>query len=91
MPNMPIGYVILEGAPLEVPEAKVISENGKRVIGEGIIQTAEEENRNGRCYLQHDLLREINCARTKELLSTGLIFDLTDILFFGSSLLSSTG
>lgn len=71
MPNMPIGYVILEGAPLEVPEAKVISENGKRVIGEGIIQTAEEENRNGRCYLQHDLLREINCARTKELLSTG--------------------
>lgn len=71
MPNMPIGYVILEGAPVEVPEAKVISENGKRVVGEGIIQTAEEENRNGRCYLQHDLLREINCARTKELLTTG--------------------
>lgn len=72
MPNkMPIGYVILEGAPLEIPEAKIISENEKRVIGEGIIQTAEEENRNGRCYLHHDLLREINCARTKELLSTG--------------------
>ncbi len=69
--KMPIGYVILEGAPLEVPEAKIISENEKRVIGEGIIQTAEEENRNGRCYLHHDLLREINCARTKELLSTG--------------------
>ena len=32
MPNMPIGYVILEGAPLEVPEAKVISENGKGSI-----------------------------------------------------------
>lgn len=72
MPDkMPIGYVILEGAPIEAPDAKIISENGKRVIGEGIIQTAEEENRNGRCYLQHDLLREINCARTKELLSTG--------------------
>ena len=72
MPDkLPIGYVILEGAPIEIPDAKVISENGKRVIGEGIIQTAEEENRNGRCYLQHDLLREINCARTKELLSTG--------------------
>lgn len=69
--NMPIGYVILESAPLEVPEAKIITDNGKRVIGEGIIQTAEEENRNGRCYLHSDLLREINCARTIELLSTG--------------------
>lgn len=69
--NMSIGYVILESAPIEVPEAKVISEAGKRVIGEGIIQTAEEENRNGRCYLHHDLLREIQCPRTKELLSTG--------------------
>lgn len=66
-----IGFVILESAPIEAPEAKVISENDKRVIGEGIIQTAEEENRNGRCYLHHDLLREINCPRTKELLSTG--------------------
>ena len=69
--NMPIGYVILESAPIEVPEAKIITDNGKRVIGEGIIQTAEEENRNGRCYLHSDLLREINCARTMELLSTG--------------------
>ena len=69
--NMPIGYVILESAPIEVPEAKIITDNCKRVIGEGIIQTAEEENRNGRCYLHSDLLREINCARTMELLSTG--------------------
>lgn len=71
MEKMPIGYVILEGAPLEVPDAKVISESGKRVIGEGIIQTAEEENRNGRCYLNHDLLREVNCSRTIELITTG--------------------
>lgn len=69
--NMPIGYVILEGAPIEVPEAKVISENDKRVIGEGIIQEAEEENRNGRCYLHNDLYREIGCPRTLELLKTG--------------------
>ena len=72
MHNKPtIGFVILESAPIAVPQAKVISDTGKRVIGEGIIQTAEEENRNGRCYLQPDLLREINCARTVELLSTG--------------------
>lgn len=69
--NTSIGYVILESAPLEVPDATVISENGKRVIGEGVLQEAEEENRNGRCYLHNDLLREINCARTHELLSTG--------------------
>ena len=73
MPNNTptIGYVILESAPIEVPEAKIITDNGKRVIGEGILQTAEEENRNGRCYLHSDLLREIDCPRTKELLSTG--------------------
>ena len=71
MSNTPIGYVILDGAPIVVPDAKIVTESGKRVIGEGILQTAEEENRNGRCYLHNDLLREINCARTKELLSTG--------------------
>ncbi len=71
MANMPIGYIILEGAPSEIPDATIIKESNKRVIGEGIIQTAEEENRNGRCYLQPDLLREVQCARTKELLTTG--------------------
>ena len=72
MSNTPvIGYVILEGAPLEVPESKVISETNKRVIGEGVLQEAEEENRNGRCYLHNDLAREIKCARTMELLKTG--------------------
>lgn len=72
MPNIDtIGYVILEGAPLEIPEAKVIAESNKRAIGEGIVQTAEEENRNGRCYLHADLAREIDCPRTRELLSTG--------------------
>ena len=69
--NMTIGYVILEGAPVEVPESKVISGSEKRVVAEGILQTAEEVNRNSRCYLHNDLLNEINCARTKELISTG--------------------
>lgn len=69
--NKALGYVILESAPMEIPEANIVSESGKRVIGEGIIQTAEEENRNGRCYLQPDLLAETKCPRTIELLSTG--------------------
>ena len=56
MANMPIGYIILEGAPTQVQDAVIVSENNKRVTGEGVLQTAEEENRNGRCYLQpgHD-------------------------------------
>lgn len=69
--NKALGYVILESAPMEIPDATIVSESGKRVTGEGIIQTAEEENRNGRCYLQPDLLSEIKCPRTIELLSTG--------------------
>lgn len=66
-----IGYVILEGAPIEAPEAKIISEHDKRVVAEGVLQEAEEENRNGRCYLHDDLFREINAPRTIELLKTG--------------------
>lgn len=70
--DMTIGYVILESAPIETPDTKIVTtESGKRVIGEGIIQTAEEENRNGRCYLRNDLFREIQCPRTIELLNTG--------------------
>ncbi len=72
MPNNPIGYVILESAPIEAPDVKIVSDStNKRVIGEGILQTAEEENRNGRCYLRTDLEREIRAPRQIELLSTG--------------------
>lgn len=68
--DMTIGYVILEA--FDTPsEAKIISENSKRVIAEGCTQTAEEENRNGRCYLTQDLLRELTCSRTIELLNAG--------------------
>lgn len=72
MPINPIGYVILESAPVEAPDVKIVSDStNKRVIGEGILQTAEEENRNGRCYLRSDLEREIKAPRQIELLSTG--------------------
>lgn len=65
-----IGYAILEA--FESPsEAQVISESNRRVVAEGILQTAEETNRNGRCYLHEDLMREITCPRTMELLKAG--------------------
>ena len=69
--NTKIGYAILEGNDLD-SKAKIVSKMGRRVVAEGIIQTAEEENRNGRCYLRQDLYREYcESARTKELIGLG--------------------
>lgn len=45
--------------------------NSDRVIGYGVLQTAEERNRNGRMYTFSDLQREINAPRQKELLNAG--------------------
>lgn len=65
-----IGDVILED--LHTPaDIKVVDESNDRVIAEACLQEAEEENRNGRCYLTEDLTREQNCKRTKELLAAG--------------------
>ena len=46
---MNIGYVICEGMTLQA-DTKIISESKDRVIAEGVMQTAEEQNRNGRLY-----------------------------------------
>ena len=65
-----IGDVILED--LHTPtDIKVVDETNDRVIAEACLQEAEEENRNGRCYLTEDLTREQQCKRTKELLASG--------------------
>lgn len=75
MPNdNTIGYVILEGLDVE-PNGKIIdkSKNGK-VVGFATFQEAERENRNGRTYLASDLLREIQCPRTKELLKSNTFY-----------------
>ena len=52
--NTKIGYVILEGNDLD-SRARIVSDKGRRIEAEGIVQTAEEENRNGRSYLRGDL------------------------------------
>lgn len=46
--------------------------NGK-AIGEGILQTADERNRNGRYYAEEELFPQITAPRTKELLSAGYL------------------
>ena len=70
MPNPTIGHVILEDS--YVPEdTTIISKTNGKPIAEACLQEAEEENRNGRCYMTEDLVREQNCSRTKELLKAG--------------------
>lgn len=68
--NMKIGYIITEdiATPTDV---KIVGETNDRVVAEACLQEAEEENRNGRCYLTEDLTREQQCKRTKELLAAG--------------------
>ena len=74
MPNDKIGYVILEGLDIE-PNAKILDKDKHgKVVGFATFQEAEKENRNGRSYLASDLLREIQCPRTKELLKSNTFY-----------------
>lgn len=82
-----IGYIINEsGATLEdfsvindipSPSSGTSSKlnfkyhNKDRVIGYGVLQTANEKNRNGRIYKKEDLMREIKAPRQVELLEAG--------------------
>lgn len=75
MDNKPIGFVFLEAMESNPETVKVISdtEDKRRLVAEGEVQTAEEENRNTRTYLNPDLHREITCPRTVELLAAGMM------------------
>jgi hypothetical protein len=71
--NNKIGYIICEDwqEPTEVKlQPKMI--NGK-VVGEGILQTANEKNRNGRYYAKEELFPQLTCPRTLELLNAGYL------------------
>lgn len=68
--NATIGYIIHEDM-YQAADSHIVEEANDRVIAEACLQEAEEENRNGRCYLTEDLTREMNCARTQELLKAG--------------------
>lgn len=65
-----IGYIVCEASNSEV-EFQIKEEYKDRVIAEGVIQEAEQENRNKRCYSREDLYKEIHSARTRELIATG--------------------
>jgi hypothetical protein len=66
-------YVINEGfdGPSEV---KLINDTlNNKAIGEGILQTANEKNRNGRWYDSSELFPQLEAPRTIELLNAGYL------------------
>lgn len=68
-----IAYIINEG--FEEPyDVKIVPQtmNGK-TIAEGIVQTANEKNRNGRYYDRAQLFPQLTAPRTTELLNAGYL------------------
>jgi len=72
MLNDKIGYIICESysEPADFSNVKMI--NGK-VVAEGILQTADEKNRNGRYYAEEELFPQLTAPRTVELLESGTL------------------
>ena len=74
--NVPvIGYIINETATTvsDIGPARIIKTDRRsnRVIGEGILQEANEKNRNGRWYSDTELFPQLTAPRTLELLNSG--------------------
>jgi len=71
-----IGYIINEGFE-GVKETKIVTENAEafngKTVAEGILQTANEKNRNGRWYDDTELFPQITCPRTVELINAGYL------------------
>ena len=69
-----IGYIINESNIPGFEKTNVISENKDgRVLAEGILQTANEVNRNRRYYSSEELFPQLTAPRTLELLEAGYL------------------
>ena len=66
-----IGYIICESAIAGFTDTNIVKEENGRVIAEGILQTANEKNRNGRFYSSEELFPQLTAPRTLELLEAG--------------------
>lgn len=69
-----IGYIICETETVSDPRTKIVSEgrNGK-LVAEGVLQTADELNRNRRIYPKAELFPQLKAPRTIELLEAGYL------------------
>ena len=70
MADKNLGFIINETVTENV-EFKITSSYKDRVIAEGTLQDADNQNRNRRCYAAADLRREIYGPRLHELITTG--------------------
>lgn len=68
-----IGYIICESGIPGFSETNIIKEENGKVIAEGILQTANEKNRNGRFYDSAELFPQLTAPRTLELLEAGYL------------------
>jgi hypothetical protein len=72
MSNNIAAYIICE-ADINPNLEKVEKGLDGKAIGEGILQTADERNRNGRYYAEEELFPQLVAPRTKELLAAGYL------------------
>lgn len=73
MINSSIGYIICE-SDITTKLTNIKSERiNNKLVAEGILQTADEKNRNGRIYSEEELFPQLNAPRTLELLRTGYL------------------
>ena len=66
-----IGYMICETAASEKKQMTIVSDSGRRVVAEVILQDMNVRNRNGRFYSDKQLAPQLTSKRTLELLNSG--------------------
>src|SRR5574344_103795 len=76
--NDVIGYIINESLDQDelntaADSVKVLTDKNGMAIAEGILQTANEKNRNGRFYPSVELFPQLKAPRTTELLDAGYL------------------
>ena len=73
MINSNIGYIICE-SDIVPKVTNILSDKiNNKLVGEGILQTADERNRNGRYYAEEELFPQLVAPRTLELLKAGYL------------------
>lgn len=68
-----IGYIICESNITGFDHMNVIKDKNGKALAEGILQTANEKNRNGRFYASEELFPQLKAPRTMELLESGYL------------------
>lgn len=68
-----IGYIVCESAIAGFEKTNILKEENGKVIAEGVLQTADETNRNRRFYSSEELFPQLKSSRILELLEAGYL------------------